>query len=83
METKGITKGGKYKEDTMEKWQMVSSHTARRSFATNLYNQGVEVITIMKMTGHRTEGAFLKYIKVTEEQHARKLEQHWNKIYQN
>lgn len=82
-EIKGITKGGVYNEQTLEKWQMVSAHTARRSFATNLYLQGVETITIMKMTGHRTQSAFLKYIKVSEEEHARRLEEHYNKIYDN
>ncbi|MCK3684382.1 site-specific integrase [Maribellus sp. YY47] len=80
-EIKGITKGGAYSEKTLEKWEMVTSHTARRSFATNLYNQDVEVITIMKMTGHRTINSFLRYIKVSEEEHARKLQKHWEKIY--
>ncbi|WP_052670681.1 site-specific integrase [Draconibacterium sediminis] len=80
-EIKGITKGGTYSEKTLEKWEMVTSHTARRSFATNLYNQDVEVITIMKMTGHKTLNSFLRYIKVSEEEHARKLEKHWEKIY--
>ena len=33
----------------------------------------------MKITGHKTEAAFLKYIKVTPDEHARMLEDHWNK----
>jgi hypothetical protein len=31
----------------------------------------------MHITGHKTEAAFLKYIKVTPEEHARLLMQHW------
>ena len=58
---------------------MVSSHTARRSFATNLYKSGFTSISIMAMTGHKTEKAFLTYIKVTEEEHAQLLMDHWNK----
>jgi len=74
---KSITKGGKKITTKYEKWQLVSSHTGRRSFATNLYKSGFPSISIMHITGHKTEAAFLKYIKVTPEEHARLLMQHW------
>lgn len=35
-----------------EKWEFVSSHTARRSFATNLYLRGVDIYAIARMLGH-------------------------------
>ncbi len=35
-----------------EKWQFVSSHTARRSFATNLYLRGADLYSISRMLGH-------------------------------
>lgn len=35
-----------------EKWQYISSHTARRSFASNLYNNGVDIYTISCFCGH-------------------------------
>lgn len=31
----------------------------------------------MAMTGHKTEKAFLSYIKVSEEEHAEMLMEHW------
>lgn len=31
----------------------------------------------MQITGHKTESAFMKYIKVTNEQHAELLRLHW------
>ncbi|MGM9685410.1 MAG: tyrosine-type recombinase/integrase [Bacteroidaceae bacterium] len=74
---KSITKGGKKITTQYEKWQLVSSHTGRRSFATNLYKSGFPSISIMHITGHKTEAAFLKYIKVTPEEHARLLMRHW------
>jgi len=74
---KTITKGGVKETSQYEKWELVSSHTARRSFATNLYKSGFPSISIMKITGHQTEKAFLKYIKVTPEEHAKLLENHW------
>ena len=76
---KSITKGGKKQTTVYEKWQLVSSHTARRSFATNLYKSGFPSISIMQITGHKTESSFLKYIKVTKEEHAKRFMAHWQK----
>ena len=76
---KSITKGGKKQTTIYEKWQLVSSHTARRSFATNLYKSGFPSISIMQITGLKTESSFLKYIKVTKEEHAKMLMMHWQK----
>ena len=55
---------------------LVSSHTARRSFATNYYLQGFPTIDLMKITGHRTERSFLKYIKVSKLDTAKRLSEH-------
>jgi integrase len=75
--SKSLTKGGKRQTEIKEKWEMVSSHTARRSFATNLYKSGFPSISIMAITGHKTENAFNRYIKVNEEEHAEMLAKHW------
>ncbi len=40
-------------------------------------NLGVPSFIIMAITGHRTETAFLKYIKVTLEEHAEKINEIW------
>lgn len=76
---KSITRGGRRVTSRYEKWQLVSSHTARRSFATNLYRSGFPSISIMQITGHKTETAFLKYIKVSKQEHAQLLAEHWKK----
>lgn len=76
-EHKAITKGGVRQSKRFEKWELVSSHTARRSFATNLFLSGFPALSIMQITGHKTEAAFMKYIKVTPEQHAKLLQAHW------
>lgn len=77
--TKSITKGGVRETAMKEKHRFVTTHTARRSFSTNLYKSGFPTLSIMAVTGHKTEKAFLKYIKVTPDEHARKLQEHWNK----
>jgi integrase len=76
---KSITKGGVKQTTVYKKWELVSTHTARRSFATNAYNVGVPSLTIMAITGHKTETSFLKYIKVTPKEHALKLKDFWQK----
>ena len=80
----GITKdvlinrnvGGRNVEVVMPKYKLVSSHTARRSFATNAYKSGVPTIAIMKITGHTKESTFLKYIKVSAQENADMLSRH-------
>lgn len=70
------TVGGKKTRFTKKKYDLVSSHTARRSFATNAYLAGVPSLAIMSITGHKTELSFLKYIKVTKEEQAKLIAQH-------
>ena len=60
------------------KYELVSSHVCRRSFATNLYGK-IDTLTIMKITGHKTEKQFLDYIKITPKEYAEKLKEYWNK----
>jgi len=72
-----VTKGGEVQTDTVCKCELVSTHTARRSFATNEYLAGTPSLTIMAITGHRTEKSFLKYIRVTPDQHAKILQDIW------
>ena len=73
---KSRTNGGERTSKTFKKWELVTTHTARRSFATNIFIAGVPSISIMKITGHRTEKSFLKYIKISQEQNARLLAGH-------
>jgi site-specific recombinase XerD len=75
------SRGARRVETTYLKHQLITTHTARRSFATNLFKQGVSPITIMLITGHRTEKSFMKYIKIKEEEAAFHLKQHWEKFY--
>lgn len=72
-----ITKGGIKRSTSYKKYDLVRSHTGRRSFATNNYLMGVPTLDIMAITGHKTEAAFLKYIKVTPMQHAKKIKKIW------
>ncbi|WP_147400724.1 tyrosine-type recombinase/integrase [Bacteroides intestinalis] len=52
------------------KYNFIMNHTARRAFATNMYLRNVPSISIMAITGHTTEANFLKYIKISQSEHA-------------
>ena len=67
---------GKLTTTTVPKYELVTSHTARRSFATNAYLADVPNLEIMKITGHKTEAAFLKYIRISAEESAKKMAKH-------
>lgn len=58
-------KGGKRQKIILPKYQMVSSHTARRSFITNGLIAGLSETLIMKMTGIKKRETLNKYIKLT------------------
>ncbi len=60
------------------KHELITSHTCRRSFASNLYGK-LPNMTIMAITGHKTETQFLKYIKITPKENAEKLKEYWDK----
>jgi len=61
-------RGGKLITDKKQKWEMISSHTARRSAATNMYLTGrMKTFEIMAITGHTTEKSFFRYIKITRD----------------
>jgi len=64
--SKRITQGGNLIQKTMEKHLLISSHTARRSIATNLILEGVSPYVVMKITGHKTIESFSKYVKFQE-----------------
>lgn len=65
-----ITKGGKRNDHYLEKWEMCSCHTARRSFITNLLKNGVPDTIVMKLTGIKSHLTLKKYDKLGAEEAA-------------
>lgn len=53
----------------LPKWNFITSHSLRRSFATNFYKKMPTPILI-KITGHSKESMFLKYINQREDKDA-------------
>lgn len=59
------------------KYEWITTHTARRSFCTNEFLAGSPVKLIMKISGHKTEKDFYKYIRITPEEAGQKMEELW------
>lgn len=64
------------KEGYYKKYELISSHTCRRSFVSNLYGE-LPNRTIMEITGHQSEVQFEKYVKQTSKEHFEKLQKYW------
>ena len=74
------SKGKDRFEETFKKFELITTHTARRSFATNMFKKGIPSRVIMKITGHRTEKAFSSYIKISEDENAELMLRHLRNI---
>ncbi|MBP9848506.1 MAG: tyrosine-type recombinase/integrase [Flavobacterium sp.] len=70
------TEGGVEVIHNKPKHKFISNHTARRSFCTNAFKEGIPVHDIMAISGHKTERIFLDYIKVDLLQNASRISEH-------
>jgi site-specific recombinase XerD len=71
-----ITKGGKLQSHTYEEWEMVSSHTCRRSIITNLLKMGIAHARVMKIVGIKRYETLQRYFKETPAEVAAEVGQH-------
>ena len=60
------TRGGIPKKEKVPKYELIMTHTARRTGATLMYLSGMEIYDIMKITGHSTPAMLKKYIKADQ-----------------
>ena len=67
------TVGGAKTKESKTKWAMLTSHCARRSFCTNNYLMGTDALTIMAISGHKTEKSFRRYLKLGPEHYASRM----------
>ena len=76
-----FTKQVTYKRELTEfvgmKYTYLQTHTARRSFCSNEYLKGTDPLIIMSISGHKSHKSFMRYIKVSGDQFADKLEKIW------
>lgn len=58
-------RGGKVTNSIKQRWELIGTHTARRSYISNMLKRGYDSHLLMKITGHTTEEAFKRYVKVS------------------
>jgi hypothetical protein len=58
------------------KYELITSHVGRRSFATNNYGR-IPTALLINVTGHATEAMFLEYIGKTETEKAKQLAEYF------
>ena len=59
-----VSEGNAYKVEKKHRYEMVTTHTARRTGATLLYKSGVPIRVCRFLTGHTSDTYFMKYIKI-------------------
>lgn len=69
-------RGGLRIKKSVKKCDLIKTHSARRTGCTNMYLAGIDTLSIMKISGHKTEREFLKYIKIGKEENALSLITH-------
>lgn len=73
--------GFRTKEVKAEKWEILSSHIGRRSFATNFYGK-IPTPLLMEATGHSTEQMFLRYINPVDKDRILSLSNYFDRMYE-
>ena len=59
--------GNTINEESKRRCDLISTHTARRTFITIMKNEGVPDKVIMKITGHRSLSSFHRYYRPNDE----------------
>lgn len=77
VETKPKSGVFRKKTDTFKKWELVTSHIGRRTFATNNYGK-IPTSFLIYVTGHSTESMFLNYIGKSNKDIAMELTDYLN-----
>lgn len=70
-----FTRGGEIVKKKEPKYNLITTHTARRSFCTNMYIEGMSTYEIMYFSGHSSDRDLYNYIRIEKEQKAIKIAQ--------
>ena len=81
-EIKSLVKTVKYKgneriEEIYEKFKVVGTHTARRTFISLSLRKGMKPDVIMAITGHTTYRMMQRYLKIADEHKREEMDKTW------
>lgn len=66
-------KGNERKEDTFQKWELLSTHVGRKTFVSNAIYFNIPAEVIMSWTGHKDHKIMENYYKITGKQKRREM----------
>ncbi len=75
--------GNKRIDKTVPKFQLITSHTARKTFVTNSLILGMKEMVVRNITGHKKEESFRRYVLVAESFKKQEMDNTWDKISEN
>ncbi len=70
--------GSERKEETYKKFELVGTHTARRTFITLSLERGMSPEVVMSITGHKEYSTFKKYIRLTDKVKQSEMSRVWS-----
>lgn len=72
--------GGKTEETTYRKWELITTHTARKTFLTNSILLGMNYMAARGIGGHTRDRSFNRYVKIAEDFKTKEMERTWGQL---
>ena len=72
--------GKKRIDKVMPKFDLITSHTARKTFVTNSLVLGMKEMVVRNITGHKDDSSFRRYVEIAEDFKKSEMDNTWNKI---
>ena len=72
--------GNKRVDKTLPKYELITSHTARKSFVTNSLVLGMNQMVVRNIKGHKKEDSFRRYVKIADDYKKQEMDNTWNKV---
>lgn len=72
--------GKKRIDKTVPKYDLITTHTARKTFVTNSLILGMKEMVVRNITGHKKEESFRRYVKIAEDFKKQEMDNTWDKL---
>ncbi len=75
-----IYRGGRKEKFFQPLYQLLTSHCARRTFATQSLARGMMMHDVMRVTGHRDVRSFMRYVHIAEPRLQKEVSKAWDTL---
>ena len=72
--------GQKRVDSTYKKYELITSHTARKTFVTTSLYLGMSETSVKQNTGHKDDRSFRRYVNVSDVYKKQEMDKAWDKI---